>query len=144
MIQLEYRTFPALLSWELISISTRLVFISHGFFLSRSISFPEVYELLAPVPIYAQQIIPSTLIGIIDNIPLLLPLAVIRVFLSSLPSLAIFLCCFRLQSSEYFYHPYHLWVCVCGRILTCGVDFYNADTWLCWSIPRHNGWVWHN
>ena len=74
-------------TWEVICISTRFVLVSHGFFLRRSINFPEAYELLAPVSINARQVIPSTLIGIIGNIPSSLPFAVIRVFSLSVPAL---------------------------------------------------------
>ena len=62
---------------ELIRISTRLVFVSHGFSFSRSRSLANAFQLPAPVSINAPQEIPLTLIARTGIIPLSFPLAVI-------------------------------------------------------------------
>ena len=68
-------------TWELIRISTRLVFVSHGFSFSRCSSLADAFQLPAPLSINAPQEIPLTLIVRTGIIPLLFPLAVIKVCL---------------------------------------------------------------
>ena len=66
---------------KLIRISTRLVFVSHGFSSSRFCSLADAFQLLGPVSINAPQEIPLTLIVRTGIIPLSFPLAVIKVCL---------------------------------------------------------------
>ena len=72
---------PLLLRRELISISTRLLFVSLGFLSSRLTNFAETYEVPAPESANVRHVVPSTFAVRTGNTPSPLPLAVIIVCL---------------------------------------------------------------
>ena len=72
-----------LVTWEAISISTRLVVTSLGFLCIISMTFADTYELPAPVSMSARVVIPSTFTNTTGNTPSPTPLAVNTTFVLS-------------------------------------------------------------